>query len=388
MNHAFVWRNGPKSIVLLNTATLNVFSRFDNFWAVGYVPKLICCTSKGNYAIGISVSHKNSYMSIGWKEEPSNESYVKKMELSSKEKWIGIDFNVRETVLVSTCIIDSKAARGKTVNSDIHPTALVFTMYNYTLGVMTVLESQEFFDNQFCKASIMRRHELSDIFLVGSIGIIGAFIVDEQNKVNLITTLQGFGEFGISEIFLQNNYLLIVRDDPYLTYPIVYYNLEKPGEIEDQIQIQQNSENIPDEREAQIKMFTEMYLQPDIRLHSVQKFKDEMTESTSQMHCTSVNSTDMIAIGNVKGVSYMVKREQKHLSEIAISSNGRLATYPGFEFINFRLLSTGYCILQLDVSHNLILLDKSAKFVKEIKSEEKVLNRSHLLGTSLMIRRF
>lgn len=318
--YVFVWRNGPKSLVLLEVNTLNVLSRFDNFWAVGYLPKLICCTRDGHYAIGVSVSHRNTYLSIGWKIETSNTFQVKKIEMSSKEKWIGIDFNTRETCLTTCYIIDTKGARVKSVNSEIYPIALVFTLYNYSLGNMSILDSQEFFDNRLQDASIMRRHEMTDIFFVGSIGTIGAFILNDSNKITMLTTLEGFGDFKLSDIFIQNNYLLLVREDPHLTYPIVYYNIDKAGDIEESFS--ETKEAAPEEREDQITSIKEAYLQPDIRLHSVQKFKEEMDNHSSMLYCTTINSIDILVVGNIKGISYMVKKEARNMNEVAISGTG------------------------------------------------------------------
>lgn len=377
-NRIFIWRNSPKTLVLLDVNTLNVAARFDNFWATGYHPRLVCCNESGSYVVGLSSSHRNSMVSLGWKDEFTGEPLVKKVELSSKEKWVGMDLNCRETGLVVCSIIDTKGARLKKMNPEIYPTTLVFSLFNHRSPSFQVIESQEFFDNRFQQANVMRRFSSADVFSVGSYGIVGFFSLDATNKFTLLTTVSSFGEYLVTDIFLEVGMLVIIREDPELDYPIAFYDLQTLKPRDDSLIMEVPKKPRLSLKSEFIKTMQETYLQPNIKLHALQKFKEEIKEEGSFIASLLSSEGVTVAVGNTKGICFLVEKETG-LSEAALSSSSRLFSQD-IDLIGMQLLDTGSLLVQLKDSHDLVILDKSAKKVKTFKNEARPTNESQKLS--------
>lgn len=277
---------------------------------------------------------------------------MKKIELHSKEKWIGMDISSNETGLVVCSLIDSKAAKMRGVNTEVYTLGLVFTLYDYKNPSFGVLGWQEFFDNRFDSANIMRRHSNCDIFLVGSIGSVGIFHMEVSPKFNLLSVVSGFGEYPLSDIYFEEKILLLVRQHPKLDYPIVYYDLRQDqGNLSG---IDEDEMDEKDEKETQLEELSMIFLQPNIKYHPVQKFKDEVMNYHTILECVGSKKEDLVTIGNQAGVSHMIKREGNNLYEAAISSTG-------FNLLNLRVLQSGQALIQLQEDLSLVVLDKSAK---------------------------
>ena len=303
-------------MVLLDTKNLNVIYKIENFWNLGVTPRFLCCSLTGKYVIGLAESHRNKHLTLAWKEESSLAYNVKKMELNSKEIWVGMDLNCGESGLMVCSLVDSRAAKMRGVNSEVYPMALVLALHDYKSQNFGTLGWQEFFDNRFLQASIMRRHSACDIFMVGGVGAVGIFHLEGTSNFSLLSVLTGFGEYSLSDIYFEEKILLLVRQHPDLHYPIVYYDLRDEGKLDD------DSSLSKDERETEIEEYKKVYLQPNIKYHPIQKFKDEVKKYHTNLQCSEGPTEDLVTVANVAGVSHMIKREGGNLIEAAVSSQG------------------------------------------------------------------
>lgn len=343
----------------MDTKNLNIIYKIEFFWPIGYIPKFLCCSMNGKYVVGFSEGHRNKCISLSWKEDVNQQYVVKKIEVHSKEKWIGMDISSLESGLVVCSLIDSKASKMRGINTEVYPLAITFTLYDYKSSSFPVIGWQEFFDNRFNTASIMRRHNFCDIFLVGAVGNVGIFHLEGISNFSLLSVISGFGDYPLSDIYFEEKILLLVRNHPALTYPIIYFDLRQDQNLNDD-----DDSSEKDERENQVELLSKEYLQPNIKYHPINKFKEEVKQYHSILQCIENDGEDLVTIANSAGVSHMLKRDGSNLYEAAISN-------VGYDLLNMRLLHNGMVIIQTAENLDLIVLDKSAKLVNKLQNAIK-----------------
>ena len=130
-NNCLVWRNGDLRVTKINSKTFQPQSSHENFWTLGYQPKHLCSSNDGKYLIGLSESSKNSVLTVSCKDEQNGEFFMRKIEISSKEKWVGMDVSTSDIGLVVCDLRDTKFARGDNSNPDVYPKTLSFSLYDF-----------------------------------------------------------------------------------------------------------------------------------------------------------------------------------------------------------------------------------------------------------------
>jgi len=286
-------------------------------------------------------------LTITWRHEDTAELFTKRIEIQSKESWIGMDVNTKDTGLVVCSHLDSKSSISKNNNPNAYPLALVLTLYDYKSSSLTKIFYSEFIDNKFQKASIMRRHYSEDIYVVGMIGGVSIFLLDSKG-FHLMKSIMGFEHTRISDLYFGEKMLILVQDESRSPNKITYINFGHNNNDDDRVAVDMY------DRSPIFQELERIYLQPNYKVHNLKRFRGELGKAGSFVQAVRWNGTDRLLIVSRLGISVMDKIHGGEFTEIGVHTDSSVA-------ICSRINNEGLVIIHYAKANALSIFDPEVK---------------------------
>ena len=356
---------GDKKIGVVGIKSFTMSSTLDNFWTVGYTPKQICATSDSKYIMGISESVRDSVFTLASYDLYSGGYNITKREISSKQRWIGMDLTFLESCMIGCYLLDTRSASSKNSNYQIYPFALCLGLFEFKSQRLGTNFTQEFFETKHQKANLMVRDKQSDMIFVGGFDCVSVFVLLNQKKFVTLRFITGFGDYLVREIFYGNKVLVLAVDGSSKgEVPFIVVKFEGADLSNSDTRIQQAVFEITSKTQR-IEALSQLFLQPNFIIHSYKKYKGELWKYQTELSCVKSIREDRVVIGNLKGLASFTKNESHQLVEQGLSSTG-------YDIMSMKTLQNGRTLVHTSTQRSLYLLDNYCTEISRLSMSKEL----------------
>lgn len=342
-----------------------------DFFPQGYSPLYICTNTQGDMIYGYSTSARNSVLSIN-RHDPHNKrgllDTIKKFEIPSGDRWVGMDITFADDYLVFFAI-SRVVVRKEGVNtiSTLFKAEALGNFYNgnYEFKFNTVF-SQDIFK----RAHMVRRIKGYDLFLVACFNSVAVFDAQlEGKKFVLLKVYENIYSGSIVEIMMIMDMLFPIpraQQPEMLRYIDFNAELRRLMEDDDKGKEIYNLfvNNLPPD-------IVNSYLQPDIRAYKIPVKETSNFALIVGFHDNQTNSSKL-ALAN-RGIAVLNKNAMNDL-EVAKTN------FEEFDTAFLRVESDPMRFIGLDkLKNHIIILDGDLNITRVLESTTP--NASRNLGS-------
>ena len=354
-----LWVKGQGYVVKINEQNFVQSYELFDFFPKGYNPLYICSNTSGDIIYGYSDSTRNSVLSINKREVSSRgEVYnsLKKFEIASDDRWVGMDITMGDEYLVYFAIsrVIEKQKNGIGVLSTIFKVEALGNFWNGLYEIkFTELLPQEILKN----AHMIRRIKGYNIFLIACFNSIAVIHVDiDLKKMTLMKVFENIYQSSIVDMMMIMDMLFPLprAEEPenlrYLDFNSELRNLMEDDDRSKELYTLLET-NLPND-------IVNIYLQPDIRSY---KIPVKETSNFALIIGFISNETSKIILAH-QGIALLKKTD---MNEFEVENTN----FEDFDTAFVRVMKNGFYIVGLDkVKNNIIILDENLRLFKTLEA--------------------
>lgn len=293
----------------------SVFNTFENFWPIGYLPRILLGTEDNRFLIGVADSNKNNVLTVLYKDEVSMQVTVKRYEISTRERVVGAELCHDESSLVVCSLADAKISTNKAVNALLNPLTLNMALYEYRYRTLDVVVLKEFQRPKIDKTHLMRKAKAGDLYMVAMDNSVALFSLEKKRKFIMLKTYENVFECPIFELYFLQETLVIVPSPKGKEEAIKTIDFATKTAPARRADLKSLQKMIGEARELQD--YKAVYLQPNCKSSTLKRYRNE-NELTKEMLTCQMNSEVLfVAYSTGRGVGLLNRADSELLSEIA-----------------------------------------------------------------------
>ncbi len=355
-----VWVKGQGYVVKVNEQNFVQSYELSDFFPQGYAPLYICTNTQGDMIYGYSTSARNSVLSINRHDPHNNRGLLdtlKKFEIPSGDRWVGMDVTFADDFLVFFAI--SKVLVKQDAGSSITTVFKAEALGNFYNGNYEFKFNTVFSQDIFKRAHMVRRVKGYNLFLVACFNSVAVFDAQlEGKKFVLLKVYENIYEGSIVEIMMIMDMMFPIpraKQPEVLRY--IDFNAELRRLMEDDDKAKEIYTLFDNDLPPDI---VNSYLQPDIRAYKI-PVKETSNFALIVGFVDAQTKSSRLALAN-RGIAVLAKNA---MNDLEVSKTN----FEEFDTAFLRFESELQVFIGLDkLKNNIIILDSDLRVARVLES--------------------